>query len=167
MDLYCGAVSVQFAQIYSVTLPTESSARALADRLAERGHRLVAVRIVDHFTFDPSSFWYGKPSMRPEYAGWWDVFSVVQDPPLPDEAQEWAQRCEWKAVAALAREHGGVASGPGGGDPDTVGRLPKVERALDELDFLDRQDSPFAATEHRALCALEDLLIEELERAQA
>jgi hypothetical protein len=91
----------------------------VADRLAERGHRLVAVRVVGHFSFDPSSFWYGKPSMQPEYAGWWNVFSVVQDPPLSGDG-EWAQRWEARAVAALVREHGGVTSGPGGGHPDAV-----------------------------------------------
>src|SRR5262245_60289176 len=84
-------VSKSYAQTYNVTVPDEAAARAVADRLAERGHRLVAIRIVDHFSFDPSSHYYGKPSMRPEYAGWWDVFSVVVDPAAADDA-EWLRR---------------------------------------------------------------------------
>jgi hypothetical protein len=114
-------------------VPDEAVARTVADRLAERGHRLVAIRIVDHFTFDPSSFWYGKPSMRPEYAGWWDVFSAVVD---PGEAagDERLVRWEAAAVASVAREHGGVASGPGGGHPDTVLRVFTRVGLVHELD---------------------------------
>lgn len=57
--------------------------------------------------------------MRPKYTGWWDVFSVVLDPPTADD-YEWLMRWEAAAVAGIAREHGGVASGPGGGHADTV-----------------------------------------------
>ena len=108
-----------YAQTYTTTVRDEATARTVADRLAARGHRLVAVRIMDHFSFDPSSFWYGKPSMRLEYSGWWDVFSLVLDPPTED-ASERLIRWEAAAVATIAREHGGVASGPGGGHADTV-----------------------------------------------
>ncbi len=107
----------QFAFTYSLTVPSERAARAAADELAQRGHRLVAVRIVDHFILDPASWWYGKPSMRPEFTGWWDVFSVFLDPaprPAGGDADELA------AVRTIAREHGGVANGSGGGHKSTV-----------------------------------------------
>lgn len=110
------------AQAYTVTVPDEAVARTVAGRLAERGHRLVAIRIVDHFRFEQASFWYGKPSLRPEYTGWWDVYSVVVDPAAADD-DDGLRRWEAAAVASIAREHGGVASGPGGGDPDTVLRI--------------------------------------------
>jgi hypothetical protein len=99
-----------WAATYTATVPTERAARDVADRLADRGHQLVAVRVVDHFTFDPDSWWYGKPSLRPEFSGWWDVFSALADPGDGEDA----------AVAALARDHGGVAVGPGGGRRSTV-----------------------------------------------
>ncbi|GAA4258789.1 hypothetical protein [Dactylosporangium darangshiense] len=89
----------------------------MADELARRGHRLVAVRIVDHFSFDPTSWWYGKPGMRPEFTGWWDVFSVFWDPSRPAEVIPAAESA---AVKAIARRHGGVADGPGGGLVSTV-----------------------------------------------
>ncbi|MBM2614970.1 hypothetical protein JIG36_05275 [Actinoplanes sp. LDG1-06] len=102
----------QFAETYSLTLPTSQAAHAVADELARRGHRLVAVRVVDHFILDPTSWWYGKPSIRPEFAGWWDVFSVLDDLSL--------RTGEGVALQDIARRHGGVASGPGGGHVATV-----------------------------------------------
>jgi hypothetical protein len=91
-------------------VPTEPAARAVADRLAERGHRLVAVRMVDHFRFDPATAWYGTPGRRPAFIGWWDVCSVLVDPAADAEP---AARAETAAVAELARSHGGFADGPG------------------------------------------------------
>ncbi|WP_213001278.1 hypothetical protein [Winogradskya consettensis] len=102
-----------WARTYTLTVPTEKAARAVADRLAERGHLLTAVRIVDHFSFEPGNFWYGKPSMRPEFSGWWDVFSVVLDDQVMDDAEK-------AAVADLARESGGISGGAGSGHRDTV-----------------------------------------------
>lgn len=108
-------VSDSYAQDYTVTVPDRAAARAVADRLAERGHCHVAVRIVDHFRLR------GESPTRPEYAGWWDVFTVVVDPAVTATANsDWLEACEWAAVAAIAREHGGLTSGPGGGRADVV-----------------------------------------------
>jgi hypothetical protein len=100
----------RLAQTWTVTVPTEPAARVVADRLAERGHRLVAVRMVDHFRFDPATSWYGRPGTRPQFIGWWDVCSVLVDPAAEADP---AARAESTAVAELARSHGGFADGPG------------------------------------------------------
>jgi len=102
-------IDKRFAHAYTVTLPTEQAARAMAERLAERGHQLVAARIVDHFSFDPTSSWYGKPSRRAAFAGWWDAFSVCVD---PSSQSAWIEAA---AVRGLARGHGGVVSGGSSG----------------------------------------------------
>jgi hypothetical protein len=106
-----------FAFTYTLTLPSEDAARTVADELAQRGHRLVAVRIVDHFQLDPEHWWYGKPSPRPEFSGWWDVFSVVSGPLTQPDGFEAGESA---AIRAMARRHGGIASGPGGGHASTV-----------------------------------------------
>jgi hypothetical protein len=72
--------------------------------------------------------------MRPEHAGWWDVFSVAQDPPLPEEAREQAERLETKAVAAIACDLGGFAAGPGGGAAKTILRSFSRVGLVHELD---------------------------------
>ncbi|GLW30387.1 hypothetical protein [Actinoplanes regularis] len=102
------------ARSYSLTVPSEEAARAVADVLAQRGHRLVAVRIVDHYHFDPTSWWYGKPSMRPDFTGWWDVFGALVDTVPQPESRERA------AIREIARTYGGVAGGMGGGNAETV-----------------------------------------------
>lgn len=107
----------QWAHEYHLTLPTEAAAREVAELLAARGHLLVAVRVFDHFHLDPDSWWYGKPSLQPEYTGWWDVFSVALDSP---DAPDLTDQTESAALTALARRFGGVAAGGGGGHRDTV-----------------------------------------------
>jgi hypothetical protein len=100
---------------YTLTLPTEQAARSAADELAQRGHRLVAVRVVGHFTLDPASWWYGKPSGRPDLAGWWDVFSL-----LVDEHTEHRAAAETVAVKEIARRHGGFTGGEARGHAETM-----------------------------------------------
>ncbi|MEU8240758.1 hypothetical protein AB0C07_21140 [Actinoplanes missouriensis] len=102
---------------YSLTLPTESAARTVADQLADRGHGLVAVRAVGHFSTDIH---------RTEFAGWWDVYSVVATEPDRDGA-------ETAAVRQIARHHGGVAAGPGGGKIEGVSRFFNREGLVHEL----------------------------------
>ncbi|BAL89038.1 hypothetical protein AMIS_38180 [Actinoplanes missouriensis 431] len=102
---------------YSLTLPTESAARAVADQLADRGHWLVAVRAVGHFSTD---------THRPEFAGWWDVYSVVTTEPAPAGA-------ETAAVRQIARHHGGVTAGPGGGKIEGLSRFFNREGLVHEL----------------------------------
>jgi hypothetical protein len=109
----------RFAQTFSATLPTRVAALEVADALAERGHALVAVRVVDHFRFQPDSSWYGKPTMRPQEQGMWDVFSVDEGP-FPTDDEDWWMAQEARAVKRLARAHGGYAAGGGGGAPQTV-----------------------------------------------
>lgn len=107
------AMTERHASTFTLTLPSEEAARTAADELARRGHRLVAVRIVDHFHFDPDSWWYGKPSMRPEFTGWWNVFSLLSGPFPPPENEK-------AVVRTIARDHGGISDGAGGGLESTV-----------------------------------------------
>lgn len=103
------------SQSFHVTVPTRDAAEELAGALAFRGHRLVAIRVVDHFSKDPSSVWYGKPSMRPDEQGQWDVFSVATGP-VPDADENWWRAQEDQAVRRLAeRLHGRTGSSGGGG----------------------------------------------------
>ncbi|MEV0645411.1 hypothetical protein AB0I28_09115 [Phytomonospora sp. NPDC050363] len=75
---------------YTVNVPDEGSARALAADLARRGHRFVRVRATDDRHL---------------------VESLV-DEPAADSEWEWAQaEHESVAVAALARQHGGYHRG--------------------------------------------------------
>jgi len=107
------------AQTYTVTVPGEASARAVADELAARGHALVAVREVDWALRDPSSFWFSKPTMRPREQGHWDVTSIATGP-LPDDDERWWQAQEDLAVRLLAQRFGGRSSGSGAGHTATL-----------------------------------------------
>lgn len=122
-----------FAQTYTVTVPEEAAARIVADELAARGHALVAVREVDWALRDPSSFWFGKPTMRPHEQGQWDVGSVATGP-LPDDDESWWQAQEDAAVRRLAQRFGGRSSGSGGGDTATVLRTFTRVGLVHELD---------------------------------
>lgn len=107
----------EFVSTFTLTVPSEATARVVAAELAGRGHRLVAVRVVGHFNLDPTSWWYGKPSLRPEFTGWWDVFTVLSEGSSQPAGREDP---ETVAVREIARRHGGVASGSGGGHATTV-----------------------------------------------
>lgn len=121
------------AQTYTVTVPDEATARAVADELAARGHALVAVRAVDWAYLDPDSFWFGKPTMRPHEQGQWDVTSVATGP-LPDEDEGWWQAQEDHAVRLLAQRFGGRFGGSGGGHTATVLRTFTRVGLVHELD---------------------------------
>ena len=121
------------AQTYTVTVPEEASARAVADELAARGHALVAVREVDWALRDPSSFWFGKPTMRPREQGHWDVTSIATGP-LPDDDERWWQAQEDHAVRMLAKRFGGRSSGSGTGHTATLMRSFTRVGLVHELD---------------------------------
>ncbi|WP_141845326.1 hypothetical protein [Humibacillus xanthopallidus] len=105
-----------------MTIPEEADARLLADQLAARGHALVAVREVDWARRDPSSYWFGKPALRPHEQGRWDVTSVATGP-LPDADESWWHAQEDAAVRRLAQRFGGRSSRSGGGDTATILRV--------------------------------------------
>lgn len=107
------------AQTFLVTVPDEAGARAVADELARRGHLLVAIREVDWAHRTPGSSWFGKPSLRPDDAGMWDVSSVATGP-LPDADERWWQAQEDQAVRELASRLGGRTGSSGGGSRATV-----------------------------------------------
>ena len=109
-----GAHMPQWSQSFQATLPDQAAALRMADALAGRGHVLVAVREVDHFQKDPTSWWYGRPSVRPDEQGLWDVFSIATGP-MPDSDAEWWEAQEDRAVRQLATSLGGRSAGPGGG----------------------------------------------------
>lgn len=122
------------AQSFSVTVPDEAAARELADELAARGHALVAVREVDWALRDSSSFWFGKPTMRPHEQGQWDVTSVATGP-LPDDDERWWEAQEDQAVRRLAQRFGARShGGGGGGDTGTLLRTFTRVGLVHELD---------------------------------
>ncbi|TQM62888.1 hypothetical protein [Humibacillus xanthopallidus] len=122
-----------YAQTFTVTVPEEADARLVADELAARGHALVAVREVDWAHRDPSSSWFGKPTMRPHEQGQWDVTSVATGP-LPDDDESWWQAQEDAAVRRVAQRFGGRSSGSGSGDTATVLRVFTRVGLVHELD---------------------------------
>lgn len=126
--------SPSWAQTYRTTFSSRAAADEMADALAARGHLLVAIREVDHFLHDPSSWWYGKPSLRPDEQGHWDVFSVASGP-VPDDDLAWWQAQEDQAVRRLAVGLGGRAGGSGGGDFDQVVRSFTRDGLVHELDL--------------------------------
>ncbi|MCJ0869168.1 hypothetical protein [Streptomyces sp. AP-93] len=105
---------------YWAYLPSEAAARAVADALAELQHRLIAVRAHNHFRFDPSSFWYGQPSMDPELEGWWQVFSLAVYSGHDRLALDPFLRSERTRVAGMARSHGGFVQGGAEGHAVTL-----------------------------------------------
>jgi hypothetical protein len=121
------------SQSFQVTVPTRAAAEELAGALAFRGHRLVAIREVDHFSKDASSFWYGKPSMRPDEQGQWDVFSVATGP-VPDADEDWWRAQEEQAVRRLAERLHGRTGRSGGGGTDLLLRIFTREGLVHELD---------------------------------
>ena len=140
------------AQTYTVTVPEEASARAVADELAARGHALVAVREVDWALRDPSSFWFGKPTMRPHEQGQWDVTSVATGP-LPDDDERWWQAQEDRAVRVLAQRFGGRSSGSGVGHTATLLRTftrVGLVHELDDATVHERRLAAFAGSPARA-----------------
>lgn len=140
------------AQTYTVTVPEEASARAVADELAARGHALVAVREVDWALRDPSSFWFGKPTMRPHEQGQWDVTSVATGP-LPDDDEGWWQAQEDHAVRLLAQRFGGRSSGSGAGHTATLlGTFTRVGlvHELDDASVHERRLTALAGSPARA-----------------
>ena len=123
-----------WAQTYQTTFPSRAAADEMADALAVRGHLLVAIREVDHFLHDPSSWWYGKPSLRPDEQDHWDVLSVASGP-VPDNDLEWWQAQEDQTVRRLAVRLGGRAGGSGGGNFDQVVRSFACDGLVHELDM--------------------------------
>ncbi|MFJ9342615.1 hypothetical protein ACIRP0_25470 [Streptomyces sp. NPDC101733] len=107
---------------YWAYLPSEATAVAVADELAELGHRLIAVRAHDHFRSDPSTFWYGKPSLDPELEGWWQVFSLAVYSGHDRLALEPFLRSERTRIADIARSHGGFTQGGAEGHAATLER---------------------------------------------
>ncbi|MGY0059061.1 hypothetical protein ACWY4P_21315 [Streptomyces sp. LZ34] len=108
---------------HTLCLPTEDAARQAATELAALGHRLIAVRAHDHFRSDPSSFWYGKPSLDPELTGWWQVFSLAVHPGhgVSDRrALEPFLRRERIRIAGVARSHSGFRQGCAEGHAATL-----------------------------------------------
>lgn len=108
---------------YTLCLPTENAARAAAAELAGLGHRLVSVRVHDHFRFLPSNFWYGKPSMDPELEGWWQVFSLAVYGGNDRTALGPLLHGERMRVARVARAHGGFQQGGSEGHAETLERV--------------------------------------------
>ncbi|MEU5022787.1 hypothetical protein [Streptomyces milbemycinicus] len=105
---------------HTLCLPTEDAARQAAAELAAGGHRLVAIRAHDHFRSDPSSFWYGKPSLDPELAGWWQVFSLAVHSGHDRRALEPFLRHEQIRIAGVARSRGGFHQGCAEGHAATL-----------------------------------------------
>jgi hypothetical protein len=118
---------------FTVTVPTRAAAEDLADALAARGHLLVAVREVDHFLKDPASFWYGKPTSRPEDQGKWDVFSLVAGP-VPDDDTAWWSAVEEQAVRRLSQRLDGRSGGGAEGATDVMVRTFARVGLVHELD---------------------------------
>lgn len=121
------------AQTHVVTVPDRASADRVADALAGRGHALVAVREVNWAHKDPTSWWFGRPLLRPEEEGQWDVSSVATDP-LPDDDERWWHAQEDEAVRRIARDHGGRSAGSGGGETATILRTFTRVGLVHELD---------------------------------
>ncbi|MER6139229.1 hypothetical protein ABT174_04095 [Streptomyces sparsogenes] len=115
-----GAAPPAWAVQHTLCLPGEDAARQAASELAALGHRLVAVRAHDHFRSDPSSFWYGKPSLDPELTGWWQVFSLAVHTGHERRALEPFLRGERIRIAGLARSHGGFHQGCAEGHATTL-----------------------------------------------
>jgi hypothetical protein len=122
-----------WSQSFLVTLPTREAAEEVADVLAARGHRLVAIREVDHFIKDPSSSMHDKPSLRPDEHGQWDVFSIATGP-VPDDDVEWWQAQEDQAVRRLSQRLGGRTGGSGGGGTELLIRTFTRVGLVHELD---------------------------------
>lgn len=116
-----------------MTVPTRDVALELADELAKRGHRLIAVRIVDHFAQQPDSSWYDKPTSRPDEQGMWDVFSLA-DGPLPSDDENWWAAQELRVITRLAREHGGHLGIGGAGATDHLRKYFERAGLVHELD---------------------------------
>ncbi|OMI39659.1 hypothetical protein [Streptomyces sparsogenes] len=115
-----GASPPAWAVQHTLCLPSEDAARQAASELAAFGHRLVAVRAHDHFRSDPSSFWYGKPSLDPELTGWWQVFSLAVHTGHERLALEPFLRGERIRIAGVARSHGGFHQGCAEGHATTL-----------------------------------------------
>lgn len=93
---------------------------------------MVAVRAFGHFTKDPASWWYGKSLMQPELDGWWQVFSLDGRAYPDGPGGEQISRAEARAVAAVAREHGGFADG------GATGRLETMRTAFNTVGLVHR-----------------------------
>ncbi|MEU5438756.1 hypothetical protein AB0G73_36235 [Streptomyces sp. NPDC020719] len=104
-------------------MPTEAAARDAAADLVAMGHRLTAIRVHDHFRFEPSNFWYGKPSTDPELEGWWQTFSLAVYSGHDRMAFEPLFRSERVGVAQVARTHGGFYQGCSEGHAETLERV--------------------------------------------
>jgi hypothetical protein len=89
---------------FTVTVPDEVSAHAVAEKLAQRGHLLVAVRPV------PDSPLEGR------FVGWWRTHSLVVDPPYDGPLEVSA--AEKAAVTAIARRYGGQPNSACGQFPE-------------------------------------------------
>ncbi|MDX3226150.1 hypothetical protein [Streptomyces sp. ME19-01-6] len=107
---------------HTLCLPTEDAARQAAAELAALGHRLIAIRAHDHVRSDPSSFWYGMPSLDPELTGWWQVFSLAVHTGHDRRALEPFLRHERIRIAGVARSHGGFRQGGAEGHATTLHR---------------------------------------------
>ncbi|MET7831724.1 hypothetical protein ABZS44_02715 [Micromonospora sediminicola] len=89
---------------FVVSVPDQVSAYAVAEKLAERGHLLVAVREVP---IDP---------LESRFAGWWRAHSLAVDPPYEGPLE--VSPAEKKAVAAIAQKYGGQVNSACGQFPD-------------------------------------------------
>ncbi|MCM2413547.1 hypothetical protein [Streptomyces sp. RKAG290] len=119
---------------YTLRLPTEQAARAVAAELAGMGHRLTAVRLQDHFRFVKSSFWYGTPQTDPELEGWWNVFSMAVHSGHERMALEAFLRDERIRMARVARAHGGFHHGSSEAHAETMERVFTREGLVHEQD---------------------------------
>ena len=137
---------------YQATVPTREQAHALADDLAARGHALVAIREVDWARKDPTSFWYGKPTMRPHEQGHYDVTSLDTGP-HPDDDERWWRAQEDQAVRELAARHGGRCPGGAVGHAETMLRTflrTGLVHELDDSTVRTRRAAAFENTPSRA-----------------
>lgn len=105
---------------FVVSVPDEVSAYAVADKLAKRGHLLVAVRQVP---IDP---------LEGRFAGWWRAHSLAVDPPY--EGPLGVSPAEKKAITAIAREYGGQVNSACGQFPDRAIERFSREGLAHELD---------------------------------
>ncbi len=112
---FCPSTAAQFMAIF----PTLKDAEDLVVVLQGRGFIAAAIRVSEYARFDPTSFWYGKPSRRPQYEGWFQVFALDAGP-YPSEDVEWWRVREQRIIEEFSVARGGVSEGYSEGAKETM-----------------------------------------------